>query len=136
MIKQLTDREQQKLTAANEVLAIFAEGTVISQGDRGWMVSWKDYRGIKLVRRFPASERSEFPVWYNRWGRGNTCCKALTALIRWLQDRPCEFLAWWEYCTGESIKLGGDRRGEIVGILRSAGYSYKDSSKGQGKTKR
>jgi hypothetical protein len=143
MIKQLTERQQQKLTAANEVLAIFAEGTVISQGDslsetlreRGWVVSWTNHRGIKVVRRFSASECSGFPVWYNKWGHGGTCCKALTALIRWLQDRPCEFLAWWEYCTGESIKLGGERRGEIVGILRSAGYSYKDSSKGQGKTK-
>jgi hypothetical protein len=126
MIKQLTQRQQQKLTAANEVLAIFAAGTVISQGDRGWMVSWKDYKGVMKARRFSTeSKYSDFPVWHNKWGHGGTCCKALTALIRWLQDRPSEFLAWWEYCTGESIKLGGERRGEIVGILRSAGYSYK-----------
>lgn len=124
MIKQLTDREQQKLTAANEVLAILAPGTAISQGDRGWVVSWTDYRGKKVVRRFSTTSKdSVFPSWHRQWGHGGTCCHALTTLVRWLQERPIAHLAWWEYCTGEGVKLGGERRGEIVEILRSAGYA-------------
>ena len=124
MIKQLTDRQQQKLTAANEVLAIFAEGTVISQGDRGWEVGWIDYRGKKVVRRFSTTSKdSYFPIWHRQWGHGGTCCHALTALIRWLQERPIAPLAWWEHCTGDWVKLGGERRGEIVGILKAAGYA-------------
>lgn len=130
MIKQLTQRQQQKLTAANEVLAIFAEGTVIGQGDRGWVVSWKDYKGIQVVRRFSTISRdSGFPVWHQKWGHGGTCCYALTTLIRWLQERPMPPLAWWERCTGEEVKLGGERRGEIVDILRLAGYGHEEPLK-------
>jgi hypothetical protein len=131
MIKQLTERQQQKLNAANEVLAIFAPGTVISQGDHGWVVSWKNHKGVKLFRRFSALKCCDFPVWHREWGRGGTCCRALTALVRWLQDRPTAFLAWWEYCTGESIKLGGERRGEIMSILRSAGYGNEKMVEGK-----
>jgi hypothetical protein len=122
MIKQLTQRQQQKLTAANEVLAIFAEGTVISQGDRGWVVSWTNYRGIKVVRKFSAFKCSDFPVWHHEWGQGGTCCRALTALVRWLQERPTDALGQWQFWTGESVRLGGERRGEIMGILWSVGY--------------
>jgi hypothetical protein len=123
MIKQLTQRQQQKLTAANEVLAIFAVGTVISQGDRGWVVSWTNHKGVMKARRFSTeSKYSDFPIWHHKWGRGGTCCIALTSLVRWLQCRPTDCLIQWQYWTGESIKLGGERRGEIVGILRSAGY--------------
>jgi hypothetical protein len=124
MIKQLTDRQQQKLTAANEVLTTFAEETVIDQGDRGWVVSWKNHRGIKVVRKFSTiSGGISFPVWHRKWGHSSTCCQALTVLVRWLQERPVPPLAWWEYRTGEEVKLGSDRRGEIVGILDSANYA-------------
>jgi hypothetical protein len=128
MIKQLTERQQQKLTAANQVLEIFAQGTVISQGDRGWVVSWTNYRGIKVVRKFSAFKYSDFPVWHHKWGHGSTYCKALTALVRWLQCRPLEPMSQWQFWTGESVRLGGNRRGEIVDILRSAGYGEVESN--------
>jgi hypothetical protein len=67
MIKQLTERQQQKLTAANEVLAIFAQGTVIRQGDRGWVVAWTNHRGIAVVRKFSTTSGGiSFPVWHKK----------------------------------------------------------------------
>lgn len=124
MIKQLTDREQQKLDAANKVLAIFAPGTEIRQGDRGWVVSWTNYRGKKVVRRFSTTSKdSMFPSWHRQWGHGGTCCHALTALIRWLQERPTSPLGHWEQWTGDSVRLGGNQRAEIVDILRAFNYA-------------
>jgi hypothetical protein len=123
LIKQLTDREQQKLTAANEVLAIFAPGTAISQGDRGWVVSWTNHKGIEIVRKFSTKSGGiSFPVWHRKWGYGGTSCQALTSLVRWLQERPTSPLSKWEQWTGDLVRLGGNQRAEIVEILRSANY--------------
>jgi hypothetical protein len=109
-----------RLETVNAALKHFAPTTTVERGDRGWVVTWVDHRGKTHSRRWAVQSRgSSFPSWESSWGRGGTCCAALTQLMRWLQDRPVFGLGVWKHWASPTIKLGND---QLIQLLQDGGW--------------
>jgi hypothetical protein len=109
-----------KIEIANRVLKDFAPNTEIVRGATGWKVTWIDWKGKAVSRRWQTRSGQDFyPTWSSKWGYGGTACTALSQLIRWLQDRPVLPLKSWQYWSSPTVKLCSP---EAVLLLGEAGY--------------
>lgn len=116
---------RRRMGVAQEVLALFAEGTRLEwRPGRGMFVVWKSFRPPhEMARRWQTSGGQEFyPVWHRRWGHGGTCSTALSQLIRWVQGRPVLPLSSWRWWIGPQVGLGREQGPKIVELLAAGGY--------------
>lgn len=94
-----------RLEQANAIIATFAPYATLSW-DRGIWVSWTDWRGNPIKRKWkPISAGSDYPCWKRDWGLGGTCTQALAHCIRWAKSEPVFPLGCWEYWCGPSVGL-------------------------------
>ena len=108
---------ESKLKAANAALADFAPDTKIEMEGNRIKIAHPSFPKAKPWR--VQAGQDFYPSWYKSWPHGGTACKALSQLVRWLQDKPVLPLSTWRYWSGESIKLGSE---ETVQVLKLAGY--------------
>lgn len=112
-----------RLTAANAVLAIFAEKSTSIEVDGAYVhVRWTNYRGEEFRRRWMTRGQDWYPVWRREWPGGGTSQIALSQLVRWVRAKPVLPMPTWRYWGREGVYLFRDRAREVVAILEAADY--------------
>lgn len=113
-----------KLKAVNEVLSLFAKGTVVEfQPGRGIVVTWINAFDKKITRRWQGDPNNEGrPTWFKDYPHGGTIKSALVQLVLWLQNKPVLRLSFWTYWAAEGAGIPWN----VPGILKKAGYPAQD----------
>ncbi len=107
-----------KVHIANQVLASFTV-LQIDHKSNGIYVSWPDYRGGMVTRRWQCRGNSFYPVWHNKLPCGGTATIALSQLVRWVQEKTILPLRTWHYWASERCHL---LKASKVALLEEAGY--------------
>jgi hypothetical protein len=112
-----------RIDVANEVLQLFAAGTSIEKPKGGVFVTWERWRPPgKVTKRWQCRGSGFYPVWHRQWGHGGTACRALSQLVRWIQEKPVLPLSTWRFWTGKSVRLGRENGPRILELLAAGGY--------------
>lgn len=113
---------QERINAANSVLAIFASDSRIVTKGSHLAVEFPYYKKLVAMRWMTRGGQDFYPVWSHKWAHGGTSCMALSQLIRWIQGKPVLQISTWRYWTGDRVGIGRERGPEILELLESAGY--------------
>lgn len=119
MLSQET--RERRLKVANQVLSTL--GNYELSFDRGFYLSWINWRGNKITKRWSSSVNFH-PPFHKQIELGGTGIIAITQLVRYCQGKTVLPITTWKYWGSDHVKLwkSDDQKEFAITSLQSSDY--------------
>ncbi len=98
----------ERLAAANEILATYSQTCRLEFGKNGLCFSWLGHEAVKRRYRWvPQSRGSDYPSISYKVPFGGTCTVATMELTRWVRGLPVRPIGMWEYFCSKTVGMSG-----------------------------